>query len=242
MKPTSLKCLIADDETIAAEGIANYIAKTGFLLTSAVCTSAAEAADVLGNEKIDLMFLDINMPDVSGIELLQTLDNPPMAILTTAYSEYALKGYELNIIDYLLKPVGFDRFLKAVLKARHIYTLRQQLQTPDNQPESAMYVRQNDCFKKIHWKDILYAEGMQNYVKLHFRDKTLVIHQTMTSLEKMLPENSFFRTHRSFLVNMQYIDTLAGNRIFICGRQLPVSARKMKELLKSVIYKNLLSK
>lgn len=242
IKDTRLRCLVVDDESIAAEGIVGYINKLDFLQVKTMCSSALEAAEMLGRGDIDLMFLDINMPHLSGLDFLEALEQPPMTILTTAYSEYALEGYRLNVVDYLLKPIGFQRFFKAVLKAQEIYTSRLLLQNSTDEKSSGMYIRQGNTFRRIDWRDILYAEGMQNYIKLHFENETLVIHQTMASLEEMLPKDSFFRTHRSWLINIHRIDSVAGNRVFIAGRELPVSAPRMNDLLHFVVYKNLLSK
>lgn len=162
-----LKCLIVDDEQIAIKGIANHISKLDFLTVNATCSSALEARGILENQSIDLMFLDINMPYLSGIDFLKSLDEAPLTILTTAYSEYALEGYQLNVVDYLLKPISFQRFFQAVTKAAHIF--RTQLLLQNNGIEETtreMYIRQGDAFTQISWKDILYVEGMQNYLKL----------------------------------------------------------------------------
>ncbi|MDR1273888.1 MAG: LytTR family DNA-binding domain-containing protein [Odoribacteraceae bacterium] len=238
-----LKCLVVDDEPVAVKGIVAYIEKLDFLETASTCSSALEAAEVLKKEEIDLMFLDINMPYLSGLEFLESLDKAPMTILTTAYSEYALEGYRLNVVDYLLKPISFQRFFQAAMKAREIF--KSQVLLKKNKEDAStddMYVRQGDSFKRIAWEDILYVEGMQNYLKLYFKDETLVIHQTMSSLEEILPKDAFFRIHRSFLVNISRIDTITGGRIFIHGKELPVSRPKKEELLKTVVYKNLISK
>lgn len=242
LKDSILRCLVVDDEAIAVEGIVNYIEKIDFLQVAAVCSSAIEAGEVLRKTEIDLMFLDINMPYLSGLDFLESLDRTPITVFTTAYSEYALEGYKLNVADYLLKPIGFQRFFQAVTKAREIFTSRLLLKGYSVENPSGMYIRQGDSFRRIDLKDILYAEGMQNYIKLHFRNEILVIHQTMTSLEKMLPGSTFFRIHRSYLVNIQYIDSISGNRLFIAGQELPISAPKMNELLHAVVYKNLISK
>lgn len=237
--PYRMKCLVVDDESIAVKGIANYIGKLDFLEVAASCSSASEAAEILRNKEIDLMFLDINMPCLSGLDFLESLDKPPLTIITTAYSEYALDGFRLHVTDYLMKPIAFQRFFQAVSKAREMFLLqsgREETTAP------GMYIRQGDSFKRIAWEDILYAEGMQNYVRLHFEDRVLTIHQTMTSLEEMLPREAFFRIHRSFLVNISHIDTISGGRIFMGGKELPVSKQRKDELLRSVVYKNLISK
>lgn len=237
-----LRCLITDDEPIAIRGIINYINQLDFLSVTATCSSAPEAAKILKNEDIDLMFLDINMPHLSGLEFLESLETAPMTIFTTAYSEYALEGYRLNVVDYLLKPIAFNRFFQAVSKAQNIFGSRIVSPPGQSETDSVFYVRQDDTFQKIESENILYAESMQNYLKLHFKDKTIVIHQTMSSLEEMLPKDLFFRIHRSFLINLSHIDRISTNRLFIHGKELPISSAKKEEFLNHVVYKKLLSK
>ncbi|MDR1114925.1 MAG: LytTR family DNA-binding domain-containing protein [Tannerella sp.] len=238
----TLKCLVVDDEAVAVQGIVAFIDRLDFLETAATCPSALKAAEVLRKTEIDLMFLDVNMPNLTGLEFLESLDSAPMTILVTAYSEYALEGYRLNVVDYLLKPVSFQRFFQAATKAREIFTSRVLLQQNREATASDMYVRQGDSFRRIAWEDILYVEGMQNYLKLVFRDETVIIHQTMTSLEEMLPRDAFFRTHRSFLINMSHIDSIAGGRIIVNHREIPLSKPHREELLKTAVYRKLISK
>ncbi|WP_165045273.1 LytTR family DNA-binding domain-containing protein [Dysgonomonas sp. ZJ709] len=237
-----LKCLIVDDELVAVKDIISNIEQISFLKVEDTCSSAIEAAEILKKKEIDLMFLDINMPYLSGLEFLESLDKAPLTILSTAYSEYALEGYRLNVIDYLLKPVAFQRFFQAVQKAQGIFQTQILLQKNVENTQSTMYIRQGDSFQKIIWEDILFVEGMQNYLKLHLKNNTFVIHQTMTSLEEMLPKESFCRIHRSFLVNIYQIDKVSGGRLFINKNELPISKPRREELLNSAVYKNLISK
>jgi len=237
-----LKCLVVDDELVAIKVIENNIKKLDFLTVENTCSSAIEAADILKMKEIDLMFLDINMPYLSGLEFLESLDKAPLTIFTTAYSEYALDGFRLNIVDYLLKPFSFQRFFQATQKAKDLFHSRILLESGGNGRHDDMYIRQGDSYKRINWEDILYVESMQNYLKLHFKEKTFVIHQTMTSLEEILPTDSFFRIHKSFLVNNSQIETISGGRLFINGIELPISKHRREDLLKSLVYKNLISK
>ena len=236
-----LRCLIVDDEALAIKGIALYIDKLGFLQISGTCSSAIEAVTMLKEKEIDLLFLDVNMPHLSGLEFLEALEHPPMTILTTAYSEYALEGYRLNVVDYLLKPVAFHRFFQAASKARELYRSRCMLQYGERQTDADAFVRQGDSFRRIRLEDILYIEGMQNYLKLHFEDKTIIIHQTMASLQTILPDHSFFRFHRSFLVNLAHVEKMSGNRLFIHGKELPVALSRKEEFVR-MIHTKLLSK
>lgn len=237
-----LKCLVVDDEPVAIKGVVNFIAKLDFLEVSDTCTSAMKATEILMTKDIDLMFLDINMPMLSGLEFLDSLDKSPLTILTTAYSEYALEGFRLNVVDYLMKPIEFQRFFQAANKALDLFQSKLVLQNDREGVDANMYIRQGDTFQRIICSDILFVEGMQNYLKLHFADKTFVIHQTMSSLEDILSKNSFFRIHQSYLVNTRKIDAISGGRVFINGKQIPVSRYRKEELLKTIVYHRLLSK
>lgn len=237
-----IRCLVVDDESVAIKGIVNYIHKIDFLEVTDTCTSALRAATILKNKQIDLLFLDINMPLLSGLDFLESLDHAPLTIITTAYSEYALEGFRLNVVDYLLKPISFQRFFQAVSKAQRIFKSTLLLKQEQESNVSDLYVRQGDAFRKIARENILYIEGMQNYLKLHLRDEVLVIHQTMISIEEILPKDKFFRIHRSYLVNLSHIDAITGGRIIINGNELPISATRKEEFLKNVVYKKLISK
>ncbi|MDH6306382.1 DNA-binding LytR/AlgR family response regulator [Parabacteroides sp. PF5-5] len=237
-----LRCLIVDDESVAIKGIVNYIQRIDFLEVADTCTSALQAASILKKKEIDLMFLDINMPHLSGLDFLESLEKAPLTIITTAYSEYALEGYRLNVVDYLLKPFSFQRFFQAVTKAQEVFKSTISIKQDEKSATSDLYVRQADAFRKISREDILYVEGMQNYLKLYLKGEVIVIHQTMISLEEMLPKNMFFRIHRSFLVNLSHIDTISGGRIIIAGKELPLASARKDELLKTVVYKKLISK
>jgi DNA-binding LytR/AlgR family response regulator len=237
-----LRCLIVDDEPVAIKGVVNFINQLDFLEVADTCTSAMKATEILKAKDIDLMFLDINMPMLSGLEFLGSLDKSPLTILTTAYSEHALEGFRLNVVDYLMKPLEFHRFFQAANKALDLFQSRIELQNNKEGSVSDMYIRQGDTFQRIIWEDILFVEGMQNYLKLHFKDKTFIIHQTMASLEEMLPKDSFFRIHQSYLINTHKIDAISGGRVFIDGKQLPVSRQRKEDLLKTVVYIKLISK
>lgn len=237
-----MKCLVVDDESIAIKGIVHYISKLDFLEVEAVCSSAIEAANILKQNEIDLMFLDINMPHLTGLEFLESLDKAPLTIITTAYSEYALDGFRLDVVDYLLKPIPFQRFVQAVSKALNLYQTKLLTLSQQESTQAQMYVRQGDAFKRIDWQDLYYAEGMQNYIKLYFSNTTLTIHQTMTSLEEMLPKDYFFRIHRSYLINLTHIEKISGGQVSMLGVSLPIAKPRREELLNSTVYKNLISK
>jgi DNA-binding LytR/AlgR family response regulator len=238
-----LRCLVVDDEPIARSGMVDLIDKVDFLAVAGTCASAMEAVTFLRENPVDLLFLDVNMPYLSGLEMLETIDNPPLTILTTAYSEYALEGYRLQVVDYLMKPITFQRFYQAALKAQQTFQEREALQNGGTETGSPyLYVKQNDGFQKIVWQDILYVESMENYVKFILTDRQLIAHQTMTSIEEMLPADAFFRIHKSFLVNIHHIDAINGGRIFVGKHELPLSRHRREELMQSVVYNNLIGK
>lgn len=236
-----IRCLVIDDEPLAREGIVDFIGKLDFLEVAGACATAIEAATFVENGGIDLLFLDINMPYLSGLEFLESMEQPPLTILTTAYSEHALEGYRLQIVDYLLKPISFKRFYQACLKARQLHLMSAPTKHQQS-TDTFLYVRQGDGFQKISWVDILYIEGMQNYARLHFKDQELIIHQTMISLEESLPRDNFFRIHKSYLINIAHIDSVSGGRVFINGNELPISRTRRDDLLKEVVYTKLLSR
>lgn len=239
---TKMRCLVVDDESIAIKGIVHHISKLDFLEVIATCSSAIEAADILNQKEIDLMFLDINMPHLTGLEFLESIDNPPLTIITTAYSEYALDGFRLQVVDYLLKPITFQRFFQAASKAQNLFHSQLLIENQHEPIQKQMYVRQGDAFLRIEWEDLYYAEGMQNYIKLHFRHTVIIIHQTMTSLEEMLPKDYFFRIHRSYLINLSHIQKIAGGQVTILDTNLPIARLRREELLNTTVYKNLISK
>jgi DNA-binding LytR/AlgR family response regulator len=237
-----MKCLVVDDEAGAAEGIADYISKLDFLKMTDICYSTLDAAEILKHKEIDLMFLDINMPYLSGIDFLESMHTTPLTILTTAYGEYALDGFRLNTTDYLLKPVSFQRFFQAAKKAYDLFCSRISLYNIGSGIDPDIYIRQGDLFIRILWRDILYIESLQNYVKIYITDKMYLIHQTLVSLENILPEDTFFRIHKSYLINITHIDSICGGRIFVHGKELPLSKYRKNELLNTVVYKKLINK
>jgi len=237
-----MKCLIVDDEENAIDGIRDYLNEMDSFHIVDTCFSALEAIDILKQKEIDLMFLDINMPRLSGLEFLEMLENPPLTILTTAYSEYALEGFRLHVVDYLLKPYTFQRFFSATQKAVDLFKSRLLLNRDEEDKTLDMYIRQGDSFQRINWEEILFVEAMQNYLKLYFKDKTFIIHQTMISLEEILPKEHFFRIHNSYLINIKQIDRVSGGRLFINGKELPISKYRKDDFLNAVVYKNLISK
>ncbi len=231
-----MNVILVDDEPLAQEVVETHISKFPSLHLVAKCSNAVEALHALQQNDIDLMFLDIQMPQISGIDFLKTLPNPPKVILTTAFSEYAMDGYDLNVVDYLLKPISFDRFAKAVNKA-----ISQESKASDQEPvgsskDSADYifVKADKKLIKIHFNDIFYIEGLKDYVILHTPTGRVVTLQTMKSLETKLPQDLFMRIHRSYIVNLGNITIIEGNTIQIGKKIIPIGKNYKDTLLEMV--------
>ncbi|WP_372948371.1 LytR/AlgR family response regulator transcription factor [Mariniphaga sp.] len=219
-------CLIVDDEPLARELIRNHIQKLDNFEIVGECGDAMKALEVLRNHKVDLMFMDIQMPQITGIEFLKTLKHPPQVIITTAYREYALEGFELDVVDYLLKPITFERFLKAVNKYFQVSTDNfgsvENYSPVNKNDEAFIYVKENKKVLKLHLNDILYIEGLSEYVKIHTPEKRIVTKTSMTSMEEKLPDNDFMRIHKSYIVSLRKIEAFTSTSIEIEGKGLPI--------------------
>jgi DNA-binding LytR/AlgR family response regulator len=197
---------------------------------------------LLSQQSIDLIFLDIQMPKISGIDFLKTLTHPPLVIFTTAYSEYAVEGYSLDVVDYLMKPITFDRFLKAAQKAMEVHTLKRSASTHsrDIQPDY-FFVKCDSKFEKVFYNEVRYIEAMQNYAVIHTLNRKLITYITMSSLEHQLPGDQFLKVHKSFIVAVAHIKALEGNEILIGEERIPIS-RNLKDEVVSQILGNKLFK
>jgi DNA-binding LytR/AlgR family response regulator len=216
-----IKCIIVEDETLAQDVIRNHLARIDQLELTGVYRNAREAMEALNTQEVDVMFLDIRLPGMSGLHFLRSLSDPPLVVLTTAYAEYALESYEFNVIDYLLKPISFERFSKAVNKLLdgRLYSLAGKEFPP---PGDHIFIRSNSKFFRVNFSEILYVQGMKDYLKVHTPDYTLVTHQTMNELEKTLPARQFIRVHRSYLVAVGHIKSIYGNSIELGKETIPI--------------------
>lgn len=231
-----LNCLVVDDEPVARKGIANYVEQTPFLRLAATCKSALEANDYLQNEEIDLLFLDIQMPDLTGVEFIKSLKNPPSFIFTTAFRDYATEGFELDALDYLIKPISFQRFLKAANKARTHFELKNQLSSKNKSAEADhFFIKSDGQYIKIHFDDVLYFESERDYIFIFTKEKRYLTLLSLKQLEKELPPEKFIRVHRSFIVAIDQVELMDGNQLKIQDRQIPVS-RSMQD----TVYKTLI--
>jgi len=229
-----IRCLVVDDEPPARKILRRYIEEIPILTLVAECANAVQAFTELQQHTIDLMFLDIRMPQLNGNDLLKTLKNPTKVILTTAYPEYALEGYELDVTDYLMKPVTFERFLKSVNKAfpSGLFKTGNILKEEDKKSEDFVYFRADRKMVKVMLHDILYIESMKDYIKVFTRNNTLVTKQSISSVEEMLPEKDFIRVHRSFIVSLQKIRTFTSELIEIDSSEIPIGKFYRQGVLK----------
>lgn len=226
-----MKCIAVDDEPLALRIIEDFCQKVNYLELTATSSSAIEAAELIKKEPIDLMFLDINMPHLSGVDFVRMTDNLPMVIFTTAYPDYALTGYELNAVDYLLKPFSFDRFFKAVSKAQDLYEMKQSKSV--SAPVSADYimVRVEYSTVRINIADILFVEGLKDYVKIATVQKNYVTKSSMKNVEEKLPQGKFIRVHKSFIVNLDRVDAYENNHVIIGANKIPLGSNSKEEFL-----------
>jgi len=230
-----INAIIVDDEPLALDILESYIEKIPNVNLIQRCESAVEAFEIVRSGEVDLMFLDIQMPQMTGIEFLKSLKNPPLVVFTTAYSEYALDGYDLNVLDYLLKPIPFDRFITAVNKAFDLLEPAETSVTAGDDSKDFIFVKSDKKLMKVRYSDILYIEGLKDYVIIRMEGNARVITlQTMKSLEAKMPHDQFKRIHRSYIVALDKIEAIMGNMVEINKKHLPIGKNYREELLKIV--------
>jgi two-component system, LytTR family, response regulator len=235
-----LNCIIIDDEPVARKLLEEYIGDTDFLQLTGKAENPIKATTLLNNNKADLLFLDINMPKMSGIEFLRSSVELPLTIMTTAYTEYAIEGFELNVLDYLVKPFSYERFLKACTKAKEYYELKNN-QLDNTAALDYFFVKCDGRIEKILYDELVYVEAMLNYVVLHTENRKLIVYLTMKSIAEQLPENIFLKIHKSTIVNINKIKSIEGNEIYLGKAKVTISQslheNVMKEILKGKMIK-----
>ncbi len=234
-----MKCIVVDDEPIALEGIASYVQKTPFLELTSKCKNAYEALKITSEQKIDLVFLDINMPDLTGIEMVNAMENPPMIIFTTAYPDYALKGFELNVVDYILKPISYDKFLKASQKACNLFNLtNKEVNTSET---DFIYIKVDKKLVKVQLNEILFIESLKDYIQIHTKITKYVTYLGLNKMMDVLPESDFIQVHKSYIIAMNAIETIESNAITIKQNVIPLG-RSFKANFDDTIDKNYIKK
>lgn len=228
-----MNCIALDDEPLALDIIEAYVKKHPELNLIARCNNAEEASKVLNSQHIDLMFLDIQMPGVTGLNFIRLLKNKPLFMFTTAYSEYAIDGFELDAIDYLLKPIAYDRFEKAIEKAKEYYTIKNNSGLTESDLENDfIFVKANQQLIKLAYGEILYVEAFADYVKIFLNDRKIVTLQTMKKMEAKLPSDIFSRVHRSFIVNRKAVQSFSTSVCEVNGEKIPVGKNYKYDFIK----------
>jgi DNA-binding LytR/AlgR family response regulator len=220
-----IKCLALDDEPLALEKMGNYIRKTPFLELVSSCRSGFEAIDFLSKARVDLIFADINMPDINGLDFVKSLQDKPQIVFITAFSEYAFEGFRVNALDFLLKPIGYNEFLKAANKARNYFETNRTSREDKDENKDYLFVKSEYKIVRIRLDEIIYIEGMREYVRIHLTTgKSLMPLISLRVLEEQLPSSKFMRVHRSYIVNLEKINTIDHSRIVFDGKvYIPVS-------------------
>lgn len=237
------KCLIVDDEPLAIEVLRSHISKLDSVEIAGTAGDAIEAFDFLNKHKVDLMFLDIHMPEMKGTELIKSLKNPPAVIFTTAYREYALEGYDLNVLDYLLKPISFGRFMQAMEKFFGTFNNSGEVFLHEKgTSDEFLYLREKNLIHKIPVNDILYAESMGDNLTIHTTDRSVTSRATISSIEKLLAESGFLRIHRSFLVSVKRITSFSPVSIYIGNKEFPIGTSYRDNVMEKLDYKGSLNK
>jgi DNA-binding LytR/AlgR family response regulator len=228
----NLKCIIIDDEPVARKILADYIADVDFLTITGIAENPIKAITLLESNTIDLIFLDINMPKMNGIQFLRSSEKLPMAIITSAYPEFALEGFSLSVVDYLVKPFSFERFLRASNKARELFQLRGQ---SNSMLADYFFVKNNSKIEKVLYDELLYAEALSNYVVLHTISGKIIAYLTMKGILEELPSNQFLRVHKSFIVNSSKVTSIEGNTLDVAGHKIPIGPSLAEEVIKKIL-------
>jgi DNA-binding LytR/AlgR family response regulator len=237
-----LNCIIVDDEPLARKVLEQYIEDVDFLQLLGKAEDPTKAKHLLTDYKVDLLFLDINMPQMSGIDFLKASFALPMTILTTAYSDFALQGFELDVMDYLVKPFSAERFLAACIKAKEYYELKQNANHPDLQRADYFFVKCNGKFEKIFYEDLIYVEAMQNYVTLHTDERKLMVYLTIKSVEEQLPPGIFLKIHKSTIINLTRIKSIQGKEIDLGKAKVAISQSLFDSVMEEILSNKMIKR
>lgn len=230
----TINCFIIDDEPLARKGLKEYVADVDFLNLVGEFDNPLKAAELISRGEVQLLFLDIQMPKITGLDFFKTLQHAPPVIFTTAYPQYALEGFEVNALDYLVKPISFERFFKAVLKAKEYYEVR-DTNTKEADPAEYFFIKADNKLVKILFDEVLYVEALQNYVTIHTPAKKYMTYLTFKSVEDYLPADKFLKVHKSYIVAASKIDSIDGNDIRIGQQHIPISRNQKEEVMDKLL-------
>lgn len=237
----TINCLIIDDEPLARKGLKEYIADSAFLNLQGEFDSPLKAADLINSGTIQLLFLDIEMPKISGLDFFKTLRQPPPVIFTTAYPQFALEGFEVNALDYLVKPFSFDRFLKAAMKAKEYYELR-ETNLQEGAGSAFFFIKADNKLVKLLFDEVLYVEAMQNYVTIHTVSGKYITYLTFKSVEDYLPADKFMKVHKSYIVAVAKINSIEAGDIRIGQAHIPISRNQKEEVMDKLLKNRFLKR
>jgi len=234
-----LSCLIIDDEEIAARGVEQYARQVPYIDVIRVCSSALEAMEAITNGMVDIIFLDIQMPKLTGLQFLRSLKNPPLVVIISAYPDYALEGFELEVIDYIVKPFSFERFLKACNKCKEYFDLKNRPTAPG---DDYFFIKANNRIEKIMINDVLFVESLENYINIYTQQKKYLTLVGLNVIESYLDGRQFIKVQKSYIVSKSKIDSIDGNTICIGAHRIPVSRKWRDEIMAGILSNNFLKR
>ena len=238
-----MKCIIVDDEPLAREGMELNVQDVSFLELVGQFGNAISANDYLASNDVDLMFLDVQMPGITGLDFLRTLSKKPLVIMTTAYPEYALEGFELDVLDYLLKPIRLERFVKAVNKAKKLYDLQQpQSNTVESISADFIYIKSDRKYIRVFFRDILYIKGLKDYVMIHTKKEKIMTAMNIKTINSQLPDSIFVRVSKSYIINIDFVDFVDQDFIQVAGEEIPLGRTYKEHFINGYIKTNLIQR
>jgi DNA-binding LytR/AlgR family response regulator len=230
-----LKCIVVDDEPVARNVMQEFIDDVAFLELTGMAENPLKAMKLLNDNHIDIIFLDVTMPKINGIDFLKSTTTKADIIMTTAYTEYAVEAYGLNVLDYLVKPIAFDRFLKACNKAKEMIELKQSATVKQSDTNDHFFIKCDNQIEKVYYSDLVYAEAMLNYVMLYTHTRKMMVYITIKSLEEQLPKDSFIKVHKSYIVNSNKIKSIEGNILDIGETKITISQNLREKVLEEIL-------